>query len=77
MISLPSPEQAGEQYPLLVQKAEKEIDSIKLLIESGIDFFADPVAMDISDDIITKKRGGNLGWITESSTIFTGLMKHV
>ena len=72
MISLPSPEQAGEQYPLLVQKAEKEIDSIKLLIESGIDFFADPVAMDISDDIITKKRGGNLGWITESSTIFTG-----
>lgn len=73
MISLPLPGDAVEEYPLLVKNAEKDIDSIRLLIESGADFTI--IANSMSDDILTKNRGGNLGWISESTTMFTGAVE--
>ena len=69
MISVPTVQQAGDQYAVLVEDAKKDIDSIKLLIESGADF---DNFVSLSDDIMTKNRGGNLGWIVENSTMLTG-----
>tara|TARA_B100000963_G_scaffold71489_4_gene59627 strand:- start:6357 stop:8708 length:2352 start_codon:yes stop_codon:yes gene_type:complete len=69
MISIPPVQQAGDQYAVLVEEAKKDVDSIKLLIESGANF---DNFVSLSDDIMTKNRGGNLGWIVENTTMLTG-----